>query len=658
MKNKSIIKWLATGNVVTFAMVLGIASILFNNGSVFATCTTDSTTGDVTCTESASATVHVAEACTMMATVNTPHVADIANGLYSGGMSEYSNGIGKTTLKVICYDASGFSIYAVGYTNNEFGNTKLMTNASDTDAPIINTNTYTSGGTSAWSMKVSPVTGTYVPSIDNSFNSYRSVPSTYTRVAYRTSGTDVTNGSVEATGSSVEATYAAYVAPTQPAGTYVGQVKYTLVHPDNNSPHDGPIICEAGKICYSPNANDYEGTMGMQSLKAKDWSQCVIGTDYATYCLDANYSNIIDYLPESDNYIDSITLLASNFSRVGYGFAGWSTTYDYSDSNGFYGPQENISINAADYSGTNPGLSLYAHWIESAGNIQNWTGCSSLASGAVTALTDQRDNQTYAISKLADGKCWMIENLRLDNTATLTLTNTNNPLNDGTNVTLKHNYADTTTFNTLSATSNVSYDPDVAPDGWCFGNTVTEACSDQSRLRTDNTANRATNNPNNNSNNLYSYGNYYNWYSATAGRGVYALDGNNVSTVGDLCPAGWHLPIGGSSANAANSEFWQLGLSIMGVAPSNNLSYNSDEINAEGRTAIEAFRSYPNNYLYSGSVTGGSLNDRGASGVYWSSTAYYRDRSFGLSLTSYSLTPGASGNYRHDGLVLRCIASN
>ena len=37
----------------------------------------------------------------------------------------------------------------------------------------------------------------------------------------------------------------------------------------------------------------------------------------------------------------------------------------------------------------------------------------------------------------------MIENLRLDNTAQLTLANTNNPLNDGTNVTLKHNYIDT-----------------------------------------------------------------------------------------------------------------------------------------------------------------------------------------------------------------------
>ena len=30
------------------------------------------------------------------------------------------------------------------------------------------------------------------------------------------------------------------------------------------------------------------------------------------------------------------------------------------------------------------------------------------------ALTDARDNNTYTVARLADGKCWMTENLRLD----------------------------------------------------------------------------------------------------------------------------------------------------------------------------------------------------------------------------------------------------
>ncbi len=83
----------------------------------------------------------------------------------------------------------------------------------------------------------------------------------------------------------------------------------------------------------------------------------------------------------------------------------------------------------------------------------------------------------------------MIENLRLDNTTKLTIANTNNPLNDGTNVTLKHNYDDTETYNTLYAS-----------DDWC--NSSNDACYNQSRLRTDNTSSR-TSSPVLGDNNIY-----------------------------------------------------------------------------------------------------------------------------------------------------------
>ncbi|MBQ3433000.1 hypothetical protein IJG22_01735, partial [Candidatus Saccharibacteria bacterium] len=269
-------------------------------------------------------------------------------------------------------------------------------------------------------------------------------------------------------------------------------------------------------------------------------------------------------------------------------------------------------------------------------------------------FTDSRDNNTYAIAKLADGKCWMIENLRLDNSATLTFANTNNPLNDGTNVTLKHNYTDTTTSNTLSPTSNVAYNADTAPDGWCTTNSA--ACDDQSRIRTDNTANRATDNPNTNSGSMYSYGNYYNWYSATAGNGTYSFSTNNNSVAGDLCPAGWHLPIGGSSANATNSDFWQLGLGIMGAAPSNNSQYTSSETNSAGKTATAAFRSYPNNFVYSGNVNGGSVSSRGSYGYFWSSTASSSYNAYYLYLTSSLVYPGTNVSFKYYGWPVRCVA--
>ena len=155
---------------------------------------------------------------------------------------------------------------------------------------------------------------------------------------------------------------------------------------------------------------------------------------------------------------------------------------------------------------------------------------------------------------------------------------------------------------------------------------------------------------------MFSYGNYYNWYSATAGRGTYGFDTNNNSVAGDLCPAGWHLPKGGSSANATNSDFWQLGLGTMGAAPSNNSRYTSSETNSAGKTATAAFRSYPNNFVYSGYVYGGSVNTRGSNGHFCSSTAGSSSGAYYLSLDSSLVYPGTASSYRYYGRTVRCVA--
>ena len=573
--------------------------------------------------------ITVPVSCTMSGSGMTSHNADISNGTYQAD-------IGTTTLHAFCNDNSGFAIYAAGYTGDEIGATnsnKLVGTSASGNTTIV-TGTATSAGNpdvSNWAMKLAitqdsgDTNGTNAFAIDNSFNAYHTVPNEYTKVAHKDAGTDMTatTGGVKLT-----TTYAAYISKTQPADTYSGQVIYTLVHPADEIPLQ-PQATEPGKICYYPNGSNVEGTMGCQTISTS-----------AT----------------------SATLLASNFSREGYGFAGWSTTYDYKttgENAHFYGPQEDIAFTAGQYTGSNNGLSLYAYWIKSTGNLQDWTGCSSMTSGAVTALTDQRDNDTYAVAKLADGKCWMIENLRLDNTAELTLANTNNALNDGTNVTLKHNYTDTDTYNTLSATSSVAYDASTAPDGWCTSNSA--ACDDQSRLRTDNTANRATGSPNVDTGSMYSYGNYYNWYSATAGRGTYGFSTNNNSVAGDLCPAGWHLPKGGNKSNEANNEFWAL--IVTGINNGTNpANYDSDTTpyytgTAEAGPVANALRAYPNNFVYPGYANSGSVYYRGSYGGYWSSTAGNSSIVYSLYLNSSYVYPGTYYGSKYGGRSIRCLAS-
>ena len=560
--------------------------------------------------------VNIPVSCTMTGTGMDTHDATVHN-------DEYVPNIGTTTLKAFCNDVNGFSIYAIGFTGDAYtgeNHTKLI-GAEYGEA--VATGTATSGNTSNWAMKLATdAQATYAVTLENGYGAYSVVPDTFTKVASRASGTDI---GVSATGATLTTTYAAFMNATQVADTYTGKVKYVLVHPASEEPV-APQPSTAGYINYYANASDAVGTMGRQSAA------------------DGN----------------TVKLFASNFSRDGYGFAGWSDAFDYATNANanFYGPNESITVPAGT---TANGLSLYAIWIKSQGNMQDTAKTATVCNGltaataggtrtlaSVSAFTDNRDGQTYAIAKLADNQCWMIENLRLADThqegtntvpTTLTTANTNNPLNDNdaTNptVTLKLNYNDTTTATHLSPTSSVAYDATTAPEGWC--NTNSAACDDQSRLRTDNTASRVsytTTQTMSTNANLYSYGNYYNWYSATAGNGTYSKSSGN--TVGDLCPTGWHLPTGNTTG-----EYYAMNTAVNG-----------------GSTSSDAgLRSYPNNFLHSGRVNGASLNDRGSYGNYWSSTADSNNYAYYLLFYSSNVYPGTSIGNKYSGRSVRCLVS-
>ena len=374
------------------------------------------------------------------------------------------------------------------------------------------------------------------------------------------------------------------------------------------------------------------------------------------------------------NVLSSVTLLASNFSRAGYGFAGWSDKFDYATNAEahFYGPNETMSIpDTSIYTGEGKGLSLYAVWVKSQGNLQDSskvaTVCSSLTTApidgtanlaSVSALTDQRDDQTYAIAKLADNKCWMIENLRLadkdtsNNDIELSGTNTNNPSLPITNV---YDAANPTTSNHLSP----SVDPTTT--AWCTTNS--RACDDQSMLNTDNYTNRASTPTTNIDTDMYSYGAYYNWYSATAGHGKYSTSTNNSNVAGDVCPTGWTLPIGGQNTVNTNNNFYVLAKTLMGgTEPNQNNSsgygyYDNTPVNTSGDTATKAIRKYPNNFLYSGGVHGSSVYYRGSHGYYWSKSACRNAYVYSLAFYSSIVYPSnldySDKNY---GFSVRCLA--
>ena len=403
----------------------------------------------------------------------------------------------------------------------------------------------------------------------------------------------------------------AKAATDQAAGTYLNTINfYAVANPD---PTLQPVSCPAKRICYNPNSlTTVVGEMGQQTLT----------------------NNQVNGRP--------IALRAPNFKREGYGFAGWadSTTY-----NGVkYGPQETIT---APSDITTNGYSLYAIWVKSAGDLQNWTGCGSMSQGEVTALKDSRDNNTYAVAKLADGKCWMIENLRLadkdanNNDLALSSANTHNPSLPLTNTWWysSDNDSDATpTSNHLSATT------DPTTTAWCTnGASKASACIDQSMLATNNTTLFTSNTASSYSasGNVYSYGNYYNWYSATGGHGKYGSSyGSNYTAPGDICPSGWHLPTGKN----ASGEFGLLDIALGGTG-----TYSGST------TTSELWRSYPNNFVYSGEMNGSSLKYRDSGGAYWSASGSNSNCAYHLDFDIASVDQ-SSEYYKYSGRTVRCVA--
>ena len=240
-------------NILTISIPLVIISALAL--SLPHSSATTSSTDDITLT--------LDVACTVSSVVTSPHSAlDMHVG-------QYKSDIGNTDISVFCNDNNGYSVYAVGNSNNVDGNTDLVSNISD--SYNIHTGTNITGN-SAWAMKLTAGTGsstqTTPPTIMNGFDNYSTIPNVYTQVAKRTSGTS-TETDTKVSGSYFSTTYQIYANSTQPAGTYAGKVKYVMVHPNSNIntvPDLDAAFAVAGKMkVYEEGDNSYYAMQDMDS---------------------------------------------------------------------------------------------------------------------------------------------------------------------------------------------------------------------------------------------------------------------------------------------------------------------------------------------------------------------------------------------------------
>ena len=296
--------------------------------------------------------------------------------------------------------------------------------------------------------------------------------------------------------------------------------------------------------------------------------------------------------------------------------------------------------------------------------MQSFTSadCASMQTYNTVVLTDTRNNQDYRVRKMRDGKCWMIDNLKLATPGTsLTLTSANS--NVSSNFTLPPNPVNTAatrvtngvcdSSNSAGATGTTG---NLTCDGSTSGTTGSPANTNfnfiawsdpADPVNTTMSENCQPGAPGLDPNSLSGCGYLYNWFTATAGTGTYAISVDGTNATSSICPLGWTLPSAGTGTAATNNHFAVLnGAMLNGGAP---VTTNSAATRANWRA------NGPFSGSYSGYWTTG-FDSQGNLGYYWSSSANNATNARRLYFNYNGVLPGNSTTNKNYGTSVRCIS--
>ena len=303
--------------------------------------------------------------------------------------------------------------------------------------------------------------------------------------------------------------------------------------------------------------------------------------------------------------------------------------------------------------------------------------CDSAAVNEQFQLVDSRDNKVYWAAKLADGHCWMTQNLDFDLNSAVTLTSEDTNLRQyDTGEGYSANGFDYVMYSSQHGysydeqTGVISWTPDASTIDMTAGNytdwvknyALPISADPGNWYYTDQFLTPATKNyMAGNGGDYFSQtpfagngmhghvGNYYNWTAAAASNVNRWTDGRGgtYSNIADnpqnsICPKGWRLPtISGDSADVAGStnEFARL-----------NTLYNGGLLNTSA--GLEGAPFY---HIRSGVLSDGYVYGMGYGGTYWSSTVVHSMVHYVANIEGNSVNASYS-NDNYYGFSVRCIA--
>ena len=252
---------------------------------------------------------------------------------------------------------------------------------------------------------------------------------------------------------------------------------------------------------------------------------------------------------------------------------------------------------------------------------------------------DNRDNTIYTIGKLADNRCWLLDNLALDLSNPTTLAALSNINTNASSTALSYLRGTTT--------RDSSQDPDgnyatagVSSFDWNSSPNYTSPLINMNSKDTVSSNNMDTAGS-------WKIGGYYNFCAASAGSYCYSEGHFSSSDASeDICPAGWRLPTGGYDGNG---EYEAIAATI---ATEGQYGYTG-----EGYVAIRNALHLP----LSGILSYQEDSDQGNYGLFWSSTRPNNSNSgmHYLYATLNSINPWSyhgSGEDIYKGASVRCIA--
>jgi uncharacterized protein (TIGR02145 family) len=232
-------------------------------------------------------------------------------------------------------------------------------------------------------------------------------------------------------------------------------------------------------------------------------------------------------------------------------------------------------------------------------NFEDFNPCPGAGTGWTWTLTDTREsniNQSYKVKKMADGRIWMVQDMKFGNLCGDTFAGSSGSDKTGKVSDIGSYYGD------------------------CRSNTYAGA------------------------------GYLYDWAAAINKAGAYNGSSSNVGCSGTasgtsgtvpgacqgICPDGWHIPTGHTSGEC----------NVLHTATGNCSTSNDDCWDAA--SAWEG--------VYGGACpSNGTPEGAGRFGAYWTSTYDTQSRALYHYLDAGTTSPGGNSNYKNSGRHVRCV---